>query len=144
MNTGVLAGNNMISIKAILLDGSFHEVDSSELAFKIAASMAFRDAAEKAGPVLLEPVMKVEVTVPEDYAGNVMNDLNSRRAKIGNISPRDRVQVISVNVPLAEMFGYATKLRNLSQGRAVFNMEFSTFQPVPDEVTNRMQIGIRN
>ena len=144
MNTGVLAGNTMIGIKAVLLDGSYHEVDSSDLAFKIAASMAFRDAAEKAGPVLLEPVMRVEVTVPEDYAGNIMNDLNSRRAKIGNITPREKVQVISVKVPLAEMFGYATKLRNLSQGRAIFNMEFATFQPVPEDVTNRMQIGIRN
>jgi len=144
MHTGVLGGNLMIGIKVVLLDGSSHEVDSSELAFKIAASMAFRKAAEKAGPIMLEPVMNVEITVPENYAGNIMNDLNSRRAKISNISPRDHSQVISATIPLAEMFGYATKLRNLSQGRAVFNMEFSSFRPVPGEITDRMSIGIRN
>jgi elongation factor G len=134
----------MIGIKIVLLDGSSHEMDSTELAFKIAASKAFREAAEKAGPIILEPVMNVEITVPEDYAGNIMNDLNGRRAKISDISPRDHSQVISATIPLAEMFGYATKLRNLSQGRAVFNMEFSSFRPVPGEITDRMSIGIRN
>jgi elongation factor G len=144
MHTGVLAGHMMIGIKIVLLDGSSHEMDSTELAFKIAASKAFREAAEKAGPIILEPVMNVEITVPEDYAGNIMNDLNGRRAKISDISPRDHSQVISATIPLAEMFGYATKLRNLSQGRAVFNMEFSSFRPVPGEITDRMSIGIRN
>ena len=144
MQTGVLTGSAMIGIKVTLLDGSSHEVDSTELAYKVAASMAFREAAEKAKPVLLEPVMKIEVVVPEDYAGNVMNDLNSRRAHISGIMPRKNAQVISARAPLAEMFGYATKLRNVSQGRAVFTMEFSEYQPVPEEVVNRMRIGIGN
>jgi elongation factor G len=114
------------------------------MAYKIAASLAFQDAVEKAEPALLEPVMDVEVVVPENYAGNVMNDLNSRRAHIGGISPRKNAQVIAARVPLAEMFGYATRLRNISQGRAVFTMQFSSYQPVPQEVTSRMGLGVRN
>jgi elongation factor G len=144
LHTGVISGNPIISVKVTLLDGSAHEVDSSELAYKIAASMAFRDAVEKADPVLLEPVMDVEIIVPEDYAGNVMNDLNGRRSHISGLTPRNSAQVIQASVPLTEMFGYATRLRNLSQGRAVFTMQFSSYQPVPDEVTERMKIGVRN
>ncbi|MCP4570102.1 MAG: elongation factor G [FCB group bacterium] len=144
MQTGVIAGNAMIGVKVTLLDGSSHEVDSTELAYKVAASMAFQQAAENAKPVLLEPVMKVEVVVPEDYAGNIMSDLSGRRAQISGIMPRKNVQVITALTPFSEMFGYATKLRNLSQGRAVFTMEFSEYQPVPEEVAQRMRIGIGN
>jgi elongation factor G len=144
LHTGVISGNPIIGVKVTLLDGSHHEVDSTELAYKIAGSMAFQNAAEKAGPVLLEPVMEVEVLVPEDYAGNVMNDLNGRRSHIGGLVPRNNAQVITATVPLSEMFGYATKLRNVSQGRAVFTMQFSSYQPVPEEVTSRMRIGVKN
>jgi elongation factor G len=142
--SGPIAGNPMIGIRVRLVGGSHHEIDSTELAYQVAASRAFRKAAEKADPVLLEPVMEVEVIVPDDYAGNVMNDLNGRRAHIAGLSPRNKMQVIDARVPLAEMFGYATKLRNLSQGRALFTMQFSSYQPVPDEVTNRMQMGVKN
>jgi len=144
LQSGVISGNPMIGIKVTLLDGSFHEIDSSELAFKIAGSMAFQDAAENGGPILLEPVMDVEIIVPEDYAGNVMNDLNGRRSHIMGLVPRNNAQVINATVPLSEMFGYATRLRNLSQGRAIFTMQFSSYQAVPDEVTNRMRIRVKN
>jgi len=139
---GPLSGSQVIGVKVTLLDGSHHEVDSDDLAYRIAASQAVQDAVDKAGPVLLEPVMRVEVIVPEDYAGTVMNDLNSRRASIGGIEPRQKMQVITARVPLGEMFGYATKLRNISQGRAVFTMEFSSYLPVPDEVRQKIGIGI--
>jgi elongation factor G len=141
---GVLSGNPMIGMKIEIIDGSFHELDSTEMAYSIAASMAFQNAAEKAGPILLEPVMTVEIIVPEAYAGNIMNDLNSRRAQIGGILPKNKSQAISARVPLSEMFGYATKLRNLSQGRAVFTMQFASYQAVPEEVTEKMRIGIRS
>ncbi|MEE9441261.1 MAG: elongation factor G [candidate division Zixibacteria bacterium] len=141
---GAISGNPMIGIKVEIIDGSIHEIDSTETAFSIAASMAFQDAAEKAGPILLEPVMTVEIIVPEDYAGNIMNDLNSRRAQIGGILPKNKSQVINALVPLSEMFGYATKLRNISQGRAVFTMQFASYQPVPEEVTEKMRLGIRS
>jgi len=144
VRSGVISGNPMIGIKVTLLDGSYHEIDSTELAYKIAASIAFQNAAEKADPVLLEPVMDVEITCPEDYAGNVMNDLNGRRSQILGLEPRNNAQVIGATVPLSEMFGYATKLRNLSQGRAVFTMQFSSYQPVPDEVSNRMTLRVKN
>ncbi len=144
LHSGVLSGNPIIGIKATLVGGSCQDVDATELGYQVAANMAFQEAAEKAGPVLLEPVMAVEVIVPEDYAGNVMNDLNVRRAQINGILPRKNGQVITANVPLAEMFGYATKLRNLSQGRAIFTMQFDSYQPVPAEVTERMRIGTRN
>ena len=144
LHSGVISGNPIIGIKISLMDGSYHEVDSTELAYKIAASIAFQNAVEKADPVLLEPVMDVEIIVPEDYAGNVLNDLNGRRSRIAGLMPRKKAQVVSATVPLSEMFGYATKLRNLSQGRAVFTMQFSSYQPVPDEVTSRMRIGVKN
>jgi elongation factor G len=144
VQSGPIAGNPVIGVKVTLLDGSHHEVDSTELAYSVAASRAFHKAAEQAAPVLLEPVMEVEVIVPEDYAGSVMNDLNGRRAHIAGLNPRNKMQVIDARVPLAEMFGYATRLRNLSQGRALFTMQFSSYQPVPDEVTNRMRIGVNN
>jgi len=134
MQNGVLAGYPMVDIKAILLDGKHHEVDSTELAFRIAGSLAFREAATKADPVLLEPVVDVEVTVSDEYLGDVINDLNSRRGNILGIGPKGDVQAISVVVPLSEMFGYATRLRSLSQGRAIFTMEFDHYEEVPENI----------
>lgn len=124
-----------------IFDGSYHDVDSSELAFKIAGSMGFKAGMEKAKPVLLEPVMKVEVTAPEDYVGDVMGDINSRRGRIEGMDPENGLTTIRAKVPLAEMFGYATQLRSRTQGRGVFSMEFSHYEPVPksiaEEVINR-------
>ena len=131
LESGVLAGYPIIDLKATLVDGSYHDVDSSEMAFKVAGSMALKEGARKAGPVLLEPIMNVEVVTPEDYLGDVMGDLSSRRGKIGGMVQRSSAQVIGASVPLAEMFGYATKLRSLSQGRAVYTMQFSHYEEVP-------------
>ncbi|HVP37125.1 MAG TPA: elongation factor G [Terriglobales bacterium] len=143
MSNGVLAGYPMVNIKAILYDGSYHEVDSSEIAFKIAASMAFQDGARRALPKLLEPVMDVEVVVPEEYMGDVIGDLNARRGSILGIHPRSDAQVISVLVPLSEMFGYATRLRSLTQGRAVFTMEFTKYQEVPEGLSEKILTKVR-
>jgi elongation factor G len=131
LENGVLAGYPMVDIKVELVDGSYHEVDSSELAFKVAGSMAFKEAAQRAAPVLLEPMMKVEVVCPEQYMGDVMGDLTARRGKIGGLMQRGEAQVIAATVPLAEMFGYSTRLRSLTQGRAVYTMEFSHYEEVP-------------
>ncbi len=134
MNSGVLAGYPVMNIKATLFDGSYHEVDSSEIAFKIAASMAFKAAFMKAKPVLLEPIMKVEVETPEQYLGDVMADLNSRRARIEGMESHKGIQTIKVKAPLAEMFGYSTALRSCSQGRATFTMEFHSYEEVPKNI----------
>ncbi|MHB0914613.1 MAG: elongation factor G [Thermoleophilia bacterium] len=134
METGVLAGYPMVGIKVSLVDGSYHEVDSSEMAFRIAGSMAFKEAARRAKPVLLEPVVEVEVVVPEEYMGDVIGDLNSRRGKIEGMEPRGNVQVVRGRVPLAEMFGYATDLRSLSQGRANYTMQFDRYEEVPSSI----------
>jgi elongation factor G len=134
METGVLAGYPMVDIKASLLDGKYHEVDSSELAFKIAGSIAFKEACDKASPVLLEPVMDVEVVTPQDFMGEVIGDLNSRRGKIQEMENRAGAQVISARVPLANMFGYATKLRSITQGRANYTMQFAVYEPVPQAI----------
>lgn len=136
MENGVVAGYPMVDIKAIVYDGSFHEVDSSEMAFKIAGSMAFRNGAEKAMPVLLEPYCKVEVTVPEDYMGDVIGDLNSRRGRIEGMEPRNGVQVISGYVPLGEMFGYSTDLRSKTQGRGNYSMEVAYYDEVPKNIAD--------
>ena len=136
MENGVVAGYPMVDIKAIVYDGSFHEVDSSEMAFKIAGSMAFRNGAEKAMPVLLEPYCKVEVTVPEDYMGDVIGDLNSRRGRIEGMEPRNGVQVISGYVPLGEMFGYSTDLRSKTQGRGNYYMEVAYYDEVPKNIAD--------
>jgi elongation factor G len=133
MASGILAGYPVIGVKVTLLDGSYHEVDSSEIAFRMAASMAFRDAMEKAEPVLLEPIMDVEVIVPQEYMGDVVADLNSRRGKIGGMFQRTDARVIAARVPLSEMFGYATALRNLTQGRAIYSMQFSKYEEFPRE-----------
>ncbi len=131
LDGGIVAGYPLIDVKATLLDGSYHDVDSSEMAFKIAGSMALKAGARKAHPVLLEPVMNVEVVTPDDYLGDVMGDLSSRRGKIGGMTQRSAAQVIGASVPLSEMFGYATTLRSLSQGRAVYTMQFSHYEEVP-------------
>ena len=138
MLTGVLAGYPMVDIKVALVFGSYHDVDSSEMAFKIAGSMAFKEGAKKAGPVLLEPMMDVEVVVPEEYMGQVMGDLNSRRGRIRGFVPRKDAQVIAASVPLGDMFGYATALRSLTQGRAIFTMQFSHYEPVPQSIAETL------
>jgi elongation factor G len=134
METGVLAGYPMVDLRAVLLDGRYHEVDSSELAFKIAGSIAFKEAAEKAHPVLLEPVMEVEVVTPQEFMGDVIGDLNSRRGKILEMETRAGAQVIATRVPLANMFGYATRLRSITQGRATYTMQFALYEPVPPQI----------
>ncbi len=141
MDAGVLAGYPMVDLKVALVDGSHHEVDSSEMAFKIAGSMALREAVRRADPVLLEPIMDVEVVTPEEYLGTVVGELSSRRGKVGGITQRGEARVVGASVPLAEMFGYSTTLRSLSQGRAVYTMQFSHYEEVPkgkaDEILNR-------
>ncbi|QNH55281.1 elongation factor G [Selenomonas timonae] len=136
MEGGVVAGYPMVDIKVIVYDGSFHEVDSSEAAFKVAGSMAFKAGAEKASPVLLEPYVKVEVTVPEEYMGDVIGDLNSRRGRIDGMEPRNGVQVINAFVPLSEMFGYSTDLRSKTQGRGNYSMEVSFYDEVPKNIAD--------
>ncbi len=138
METGVLAGFPMTDVKVELIDGSFHEVDSSDMAFKIAGSMAFREAAKKASPVLLEPIEEVEVVVPEEYMGDVMGDLTSRRGHINGMELRAGAQVIRADVPLAQMFGYATDLRSMTQGRAVYTMHFSHYAEVPGAIAEEI------
>ena len=132
--SGIIAGYPVIDLKATLIDGSYHEVDSSEMAFKIAGSMAIRNAVMKASPVILEPMMKVEVEVPEDFLGDVMGDLNSRRGNIEGMNSEDGIAKVSAKVPLAEMFGYATDIRSKTQGRGIFSMEFSNYDEVPRHV----------
>ena len=131
---GVIAGYPMVDVKVTLFDGSYHDVDSSEIAFKIAGSMAFKQAARKANPVLLEPIMSVEVVVPEDFMGDVIGDLSSRRGKVLGMDTRPAAQAIDARVPLAQMFGYSTDLRSMSQGRATYTMQFSHYEPVPAAV----------
>jgi elongation factor G len=131
LENGVLAGYPMVDVKVELVDGSYHEVDSSEMAFKIAGSLAFKEAARRAKPVLLEPIMDIEVVTPTEYMGEVIGDLNSRRGKVGGMTQRGEAQVIAASVPLAEMFGYSTVLRSLTQGRAVYTMQFSHYAEVP-------------
>jgi elongation factor G len=143
LENGILAGYPMVDVKVELVFGSYHEVDSSEMAFKIAGSMAVKEAAKRAQPVLLEPIMKVEVVCPESYMGDILGDLSSRRGKIGGMTQRGEAQVIAATVPLAEMFGYSTKLRSMSQGRAVYSMEFAHYDEVPkskaEEIVNKVK-----
>ncbi len=131
LENGILAGYPVVDVKVELIDGSSHEVDSSEMAFRVAGSMAVKEAVSRANPVLLEPIMDVEVVTPDDYMGDVMGDLNGRRGQIGGMTQRGDAQVIGASVPLAEMFGYSTTLRSMSQGRAVYSMQFSHYEPVP-------------
>ncbi len=138
LDNGPLAGYPMTGVYCELYDGSYHEVDSNEMAFRVAGSMALQAAARKAGTVLLEPIMDVEVVVPEVYMGAVVGDLNSRRGKINGMVPREDATVVAVEVPLSEMFGYANTLRNITQGRAVFTMQFARYRPVPADVSKKM------
>lgn len=136
--SGVLAGYPVVDVRVTLFDGSYHEVDSSEMAFKIAASMCFKEAMRKANPVLLEPIMKVEVVVPDEYMGDVMGDLSSRRGRIEGMEARGNAQVVRCNVPLKEMFGYATVLRSLTQGRATYTMIFDHYEEVPTNIADEI------
>ena len=136
--SGALAGYPMVDVKVTLLDGSYHDVDSSEIAFKIAGSLAFKNAVSKANPVLLEPIMAVEVVVPEEFMGEVIGDISSRRGKILGMDSRPATQVIEARVPLAEMFGYATDLRSMTQGRATYTMQFSHYEPVPTTISEEI------
>ncbi len=138
LNAGVLAGYPVVDVKATVYDGSYHDVDSSELAFTIAASMAFKDGCSKASPVILEPIMKVEVLTPEENMGDVMGDLNSRRGRILGMEMKKGVQVIDAEVPLAEMFGYSTVLRSLTKGRASYSMQFETYREVPKNIQDQI------
>jgi elongation factor G len=138
MLNGVLAGYPMVDIKATIFDGSYHEVDSSEMAFKVAGSMAFKDGARKANPVILEPIMRVEATTPEEYMGDIMGDFNSRRGRIEGMESRAGAQIIHGHVPLSEMFGYATTIRSISQGRAAFSMFFSHYDEVPRNIAEKI------
>jgi elongation factor G len=138
MNSGVLAGFNVVDVKVTLTGGSFHEVDSSELAFKIAASIAFQNAMRKASPVIMEPVMKVTITVPDEYLGDVIGDISSRRGSVLSMDAITGAQQIIANIPLSNMFGYATDLRSKSQGRGVYVMEPSHFEEVPKNVSDEI------
>ena len=138
LTNGIIAGYPLVDVRATLLDGSYHDVDSSEMAFKVAGSMALKNAVSKAGPVLMEPIMDVEVVVPEEYMGEVMGDLNGRRGKIRGIFPRKDAQVISASAPLSEMFGYATSLRSLTQGRAIFTLQFAKYDIAPKAVSEKV------
>jgi elongation factor G len=143
MDSGILAGYNVVDLKATLLDGSSHEVDSSELAFKIAGSMAFKEAMGKADPVLIEPIMKVAVIAPDDHVGDVLGDLTMRRSSIQGMEQSSGAQQINASVPLAEMFGYATDLRSKTQGRGTYTMEPSHYDEVPRSVQDQFATGVR-
>ena len=138
MANGVLAGYELIDVKAKLYDGSYHDVDSSEMAFKVAASLALREAAKKCNPVILEPIMKVEVVMPEEYLGDIMGDITSRRGRVNGMEARGNAQVVSADVPLAEMFGYATSLRSSTQGRGTYSMKFDHYEEVPQSISEEI------
>ena len=143
MQGGVLAGYPVVDVKVALYDGSYHDVDSSEMAFKLAASMCFKEGCRRASPYLLEPIMKVEVETPEDYMGDVIGDLNRRRGQIQSMEDLRGLKVVTAMVPLAEMFGYSTDLRSMSQGRATYSMEFDGYAEVPANVAEEI-ISKRN
>jgi elongation factor G len=138
LETGPLAGYPCVGVEVDLYDGSYHDVDSSEIAFKIAGSMAFQDACKRARPVLMEPVMAVEVVTPEDYMGEIIGDITSRRGRIHSMEGRGNAQVITCKVPLSEMFGYATDLRSMSQGRANYTMQFASYEQAPKSVSEEV------
>ena len=138
MENGVLAGFPMVGVKATLEDGAYHDVDSSEMAFKIAGQMVFREGAKRAKPVILEPVMDVEVRTPEEYMGDVIGDLNSRRGQISSMEDATGVKIVRALVPLSEMFGYVGDLRSKTQGRAVYTMQFAKYQEVPKAVADEI------
>jgi elongation factor G len=138
MQSGELAGYPVVDIKAVLLDGSYHEVDSSDLAFRIAAGKSLREAIIKGAPIILEPIMDVEIVVADEYLGDVIGDINSRRGKIFTVNLRNKMRIVKSEVPLAAMFGYATDLRSKTQGRATFTMQFKKYEPVPDNISNEI------
>jgi len=138
MRNGVVAGYPVVDVKVKLFDGSYHEVDSDEISFKVAGSMGFREGAKKAAPIILEPVMSIEIITPEEYLGDVMGDINSRRGKIEGFMARKDAQVIKARAPLSEMFGYATSLRSMTQGRAIFTMQFSHYSQLPKTITDEL------
>ena len=141
MDRGIQAGYPVVDVKVACYDGSYHEVDSSEIAFKMAASMAFKASALKANPVILEPIMKVEVTSPEVYMGDVMGNISSKRGQIQQMGDRGSAKIILALVPLSEMFGYATELRSMTQGRASYSMEFEHYAPAPKNVEAKIIEG---
>jgi elongation factor G len=143
MQGGVVAGYPLVDLRAKLVFGSFHEVDSSEMAFKIAGSMALKEAAKKSKPQLLEPVMRVEVVTPDDYLGDVIGDLNSRRGQVEGVEQRGTAQVVNSKVPLAQMFGYVGDLRSRTQGRATYTMQFDSYQPVPASIEQEIVARVR-
>jgi elongation factor G len=138
MEKGILAGFPMVDVKVTLIDGSYHDVDSSEMAFKIAGSMGFKEGARRANPILLEPMMSIEIITPEEFVGQVVSDLNSRRGKTTRVEYRKGTNVITGEVPLANVFGYVTDLRSLTQGRATFTLQFSHYSPVPPSVSEEI------
>jgi elongation factor G len=139
LESGVVAGFPMVDVKVALIDGSYHEVDSSEIAFKIAGSMAVREAVKRASPALLEPMMAVEVTVPGEFVGTVVGDLTSRRGRIGGMDNRGTTDVVNAQVPLSEMFGYATSVRSATQGRATFSVQFDSYAEVPNSIAEEIK-----
>jgi len=143
MDKGVIAGFPVVDVKVAVYDGSYHEVDSSEIAFKIASVMAFQEAARRAKPVILEPVMRVEVIIPDQFLGEVMGDLNSRRGRIEQVNDRSplNLKVIESKVPLSEMFGYATTIRSLTEGRGNYTMEFHHYEEVPNNIAELIKEG---
>ena len=143
MDTGVISGYPVVDVAVTLYDGSFHEVDSSEIAFKIAGSMAFKDAVTRSSPVVLEPVMSLEVVVPEDFMGTVIGDLSSRRGRVSNTEMRGGMQAVKAEAPLGEMFGYATNLRSMTEGRGSFTMEFSNYAPLPDNLAEELKEKVK-
>jgi elongation factor G len=138
MKSGVVAGYPVVDVKVKLYDGSYHDVDSDEMSFKIAGSLAFKDAMKKASPILLEPIFDLEIVTPDEYLGDVMGDVNSRRGKIEGFTARKDAQVIKAKVPLSEMFGYATILRSMTQGRAIYTMQFDHYAPVPQSIAEKI------
>jgi elongation factor G len=138
MQNGILAGFPVVDVKAKLYDGSYHDVDSSEIAFKLAGRLAFKEVSKKADPIILEPIMKVEVTVPEEYMGDVIGNLNSKRGRIESMEDRSGAKIIDALVPLAEMFGYTTQLRSMTQGRGSNSMEFDHYEEVPRNVAEEI------
>jgi elongation factor G len=138
---GVISGNPVVDVKVTVFDGSYHEVDSSEIAFKMAGSMAFQEAAKKANPVILEPIMKVEVTTPEEFMGSVIGDLSAKRGQIQEMTQRGQAKIVHALVPLSEMFGYATSLRSMTQGRASYNMEPSHYAECPKNIEALIKEG---
>jgi elongation factor G len=139
----VLAGYPVVDVRVTLTDGSYHEVDSSEMAFKIAGSMAFKDGAKRAKPVLLEPIFEVEVVTPEEYMGDVIGDLSGRRGRVEAMDQRGSDRIVKAQVPLAEMFGYATELRSRTQGRATYTMQFDSYKEVPQSIQEQVVASVR-